>query len=420
MKRISSYINIGRLILLICLLVVQWEILPAQASLNTYLEQGAKYNPGLKSRFNQYMASLELIPQVGALPDPKVVFGVFISPVETRVGAQRGNLSVSQMFPWFGTLDARESVAAEAAKSRYESFQEAKIRLFYDLKQTYYDLYELQASERITRENLELLNSFEALARIKFEAGKASFADILRVQLEINELENQLAYFVDTEAPVVARFEQLLNQPTGDSLLVPDTLWSASPPDKTVIRETILAQSPSLKRLDHQSLMWENQVTVAQKLGKPSFSVGINYINVARRSSVEITGNGRDALLLPQVGINIPLYRKKYDAMVKEAQIRKQAVADEKEDLSNRLETDLEKAWRDYQDALRRVDLYRRQRRIAQQALDILVAEYSVSGTEFEDVLKIDRQILDYSFALEKARADQNTAVAYLNYLMGI
>lgn len=420
MKRVSSYMNITRPLFLIILMIAQWEGLSAQVSLNNYLEQAAAHNPGLKSRFNQYMASLERVPQVGALPNPTVAFGVFISPVETRVGAQRGNLSVSQMFPWFGTLNAKESVATEAAKSQYETFQEAKIRLFYDIKETYYDLYVLRASQRITRKNLVLLRSFEALARIKFEASKASFADVLRVQLEINEVENKLALFIDTEEPVIARFDQLLNLDAGDSLQLPDTLWSASIVEKSAVREAILAQSPSLKRLDHQSLMWKNQAIVAQKMGKPSFSVGINYINVAQRRDVEMVGNGRDALLLPQVGISIPLYRKKYNAMVKEAQIRKQAVSEEIEDLGNRLETDLEKGWRNYLDALRRVDLYRRQSRLARQTLDILVAEYSVSGTDFEDILKIDRQILGYSLALEKARADQNTAVAYLNYLMGI
>ncbi|NQV01140.1 MAG: TolC family protein, partial [Bacteroidia bacterium] len=61
----------------------------AQDILESYLQEAAKHNPELKSRFNEYMAALEKVPQVGTLPDPTIAFGYFIMPVETRIGPQR-------------------------------------------------------------------------------------------------------------------------------------------------------------------------------------------------------------------------------------------------------------------------------------------------------------------------------------------
>ena len=58
-------------------------------SLEDYWQLAAENNPALKAKFTQYLAALERVDQQGALPDPTVSFGVFISPVETRVGAQR-------------------------------------------------------------------------------------------------------------------------------------------------------------------------------------------------------------------------------------------------------------------------------------------------------------------------------------------
>lgn len=101
----------------------------AQDDLNQYLQTAAKNNPGLKARFNEYMAALEVAPQVKALPDLQVAFGYFIQPVETRVGPQRFKISVSQMLPWFGTNGAKEDVAVQAAKAKFEAFQEAKSKL---------------------------------------------------------------------------------------------------------------------------------------------------------------------------------------------------------------------------------------------------------------------------------------------------
>jgi cobalt-zinc-cadmium efflux system outer membrane protein len=74
--------------------------LSAQHDLDVYLQSAAENNPGLKAKFKEYMAALEVIPQVGALPDPTLALGYFISPVETRVGPQRLKISAAQMFPW--------------------------------------------------------------------------------------------------------------------------------------------------------------------------------------------------------------------------------------------------------------------------------------------------------------------------------
>ena len=126
---------IGILLLLISSMV------SAQDELNRYLETAAKNNPGLKAKFNEYMAALEVAPQVKALPDPQIAFAYFFQPVETRVGPQEFKLSASQMFPWFGTLKAKESAAIQMAKAKYEVFNEAKSVLFNELRSSYYNLY---------------------------------------------------------------------------------------------------------------------------------------------------------------------------------------------------------------------------------------------------------------------------------------
>ena len=107
-----------RLRILIVILVFITGSATAQNNLNKYLETAAQNNPGLKAKFNEYLASLEVIPQVGVLPDPQLAFGYFIQPVETKVGPQRAKISVTQMFPWFGTLDAKEDVAIQKSKAK--------------------------------------------------------------------------------------------------------------------------------------------------------------------------------------------------------------------------------------------------------------------------------------------------------------
>jgi len=392
-----------------------------QEPLQDYLQLAAENNPELKSIFNRYLAMLEKMPQAKALPDPTVMFNVFTSPVETRVGAQKFGISVSQAFPWFGQLQSQENAVAQLAKARYQAFEEAKNKLFFDVRAAYYDLYVLEAAIDITNKNIKLLDSFRQLAVVRLESATGSAVDLLRVEMGIEELQNQILYLHDSRSPIQARFNELLNTETPIQIVVPDTLQTiAIVKGKNVLLDSIVAQNPLLKSFDYQLLSLNSEIDVAEKMGLPSFTLGVAYTNVAKRTDVDIADNGKDVLIFPQVGVSIPLYRKKYRSMIQEKELLKESVVYSKENKKNALTTALEKVWRDYADAVRRVGLYQRLYRLASQSQNILVAEYTSDGRDFEEILRMERQILRYALELEKARADQNTFVAYINYLTGV
>ena len=411
--------NLFQLFVLLVLLFSP-TVVCAQTELDGYVQIAGENNPQLQSLFQQYMAALERLPQAKALPDPTVAFGVFVSPVETRVGAQRANISISQMFPWFGQLKAQESVVADLAKARYQEFEDAKNKLQFEVRSTYNNLYVLRSAIEITQENIVLLNSFKELAKVKFESGKGSFVNVLRIDMEVLELDSQLELLRDSETPILSRFKELLNTELPSLIAFPDTLWSDNlETDLAFLNDSLLVNNPVLSKYDYEMSSLTNQARVAELQGKPSFSVGLSYINVAKRDGVDVSGNGRDAIALPQVGIRIPLYRKKYEAMVKEKQILRESVRLQKDNTINRLQTSLEEWLKDYRDAVRRENLYEQLSGIARQSLNLLVSEYTTEGSDFEEVLRMDRQLLKYELELEKARADRNTTVAYINYLIG-
>jgi len=394
----------------------------SQDFLESYLAESANNNPGLKSKFSEYMAALEKVSQAGALPDPQVSFGYFIQPVETRVGPQKARISASQMFPWFGTPGAKEDAAAEIAKSKYELFEEAKSRLFYDVKSTYYNLYFIQKAIDITAENIYILNTFRKLALIRVESGLASSVDVLRVEIEIADLENQLALLKDNYFVMQTGFNNLLNVDGQRTVNIPDSLANT---DFDLTREAAL---DSVRSGNHQVLQmefmeasYEKQEIAARKTGKPNLMLGFDYVVVGKSGNpmTDPSESGRDAFVFPMVGISIPLYRQKYTSMVKEAALMQESTENGRLDKINILGTTFEKANKDYNDADRRIPLYQRQSGKAKKALNILQTEYETSGKNFEEVLRMERQLLKYKLELEKARADKDAAIAFINYLMG-
>jgi cobalt-zinc-cadmium efflux system outer membrane protein len=394
----------------------------AQDIPDEYLVEAARNNPGLKSVFNEYLAALEKVPQVGTLPDPQLTFGYFIQPVETRVGPQRARISLSQMFPWFGTLGAKKDVATEMAKSKYEMFEEAKSRLYYNVKSTWYNLYFNRKAVTISTENIIILKMLRKLALIKVEAGLASSVDVLRAEMEIADLENQLALLRDNYQVMRTEFNNLLNVEKERAVNIPDSLLNQ---DLFMTRDAVL---DSIENGNHQILQLEfmeasyaKQELAARKAGNPNIMVGLDYVITGKGSGTMATvaDAGKDAIVFPMVGISIPLYRQKYTAMVKESVMMQESAKSGIEDKINLLETMYEKADRDYRDAGRRILLFNGQTNKADKALGILQTAYETDGKNFEEVMRMERQLLKYELEREKARADKDAAVAFIYYLMG-
>lgn len=400
--------------------IIKAQESPASKDLQEYLLLAAENNPELKALYNEYLAMLEQVVQQGVLPDPQLSFGYFIQPVETRVGAQRFITSFSQMFPWFGTLDARQKVAAEKAKVALQVFSINKLALYRDIKILYNKLYYTNRAVAITRQNLELLESLKGIAEINFESGKSGFSAVLQVQMEEEELQNKLQILLESIPPLETEMEQLLNINLEEPINLPDTLWTEKLESEIELAyDEVLKTNPQILRLLHEKQANVYQVEVAEKMGMPSITLGATYTNISSRTDMELPDNGSDALIFPQVGIRLPIYRKKYDAMEKEALLKQEAVDFRIENVKNELLTKLERLYRDYLDAKRKVQLYQRLTTIAEQSLGLLQTEYSTGRNNFFEIIRMEKQLLNYQLELVKAKTELNNNVYRINFLKG-
>ena len=408
--------------LILTIFLVSSLALFSQGIPDQYLVTAAENNPELKARFNEYLAALEAVPQAKSLPDPRLAFGYFIQPVETRLGPQQARISLDQMFPWFGQLKASGDAAIEKAKARYEVFMETRSRLYFEVTSAYCDLYLSQKAVEITMENIGILNIFRSLSLSKVEAGLASTVDQLRIEMEIADMENQLALLQDKVVYQSVAFNNLLNVETASAILFPDTLGNAilAIPQHVII-DSVLANNHSLSRLDYELTASQQQEIAARKMGAPSINLGVDYIFIGKSDNPNLDAgmSGKDAIIFPRIGITLPLYRKKYNAMVQQAVYQQQAVTSQKEARVNALETLVEQALNEYRDAERRRVLYNNQESLAVQAMDILRTEYATDNRDFEEVLRMEKRVLKYALELERARADLHAAAAFLGYLTG-
>lgn len=385
-------------------------------NLDDYFKIAAENNPELLAQYKEYEAAMQRLPQMSSLSDLTFSFGYFISTVETRVGPQRARFSLSQMFPWFGTLKAKGDIAALLAEAKFHTFLNYRNKLYYQLAAAYYPLYELEKWKQIEQENIAILESYKTISTSKFENGNGSLADVLKVDMLMNESKTKYAILLDKKKPLLSAFNKLLNRKDDEAVNIPEII-PAEQQQQLFAKDSMLINHPLLHALElkHNAAIRSEELAIKQ--GRPSFGIGVDYVVVGERNDMDIADNGKD-VLMPMATISIPLYRKKHKAAVKEAQLMQERYNLQQEAMRNQLHTEYSKLRFEIDQQQQLLNLYKQQTATASQTLRLLFNAYANSGNEFEELLRMQQTLLNYEKLQATALTKFQIAVAEMNYLI--
>jgi outer membrane protein TolC len=385
-------------------------------SLDDYLMEAAENNPGLKASYLEFEAALQKSAQVKAIPDMALSFGYFVSPVETRVGPQKARISLVQMFPWFGTNGTKVDAMELSAQVKYQDFLDRKNELFYLVKKAFYPILELKQHIKLQKENLEILNMYKRLSTTNFSSGKGAMVDVIRVDIMIDNANTEIQLLRDKLKPLQITFNRLLNRPDSIQVVIVQSTSKMESFNEQISLDSLIVNNPRLQAIELNMQAASAMEKTANKQGLPTFGVGLDYVIVGERTDLDVPDNGKNAFM-PMVTMSLPLFRKKYNASVKEAQYTQSALAQKKLDLTNNLVSAYQNEVYNIQKALELLELYDVQIQKTNQAIDLLYSAYSNSGKEFEEVLRMEQQLLKYNMSKSTAFKDYNIAEAKLDYL---
>lgn len=464
-------------LILVLVTLSSWKGYSQQTdSLNYYLETAVQNNPTVLQRYSEYQAALQKIPQVGSLPDPQLDMGFFLRPMEQLSGNQVAEIRLMQMFPWFGVLKNAKDEMSLMAKANYELFTNAKLQVYYEVLQNWYDLYAVRQKMKISERNIDLLKTIERLSLAKFRSGTSGssatsfatsgssvtaassasgqtgmntmggnaagnssqptspasmgnssmgasstgsgLADVYRVQIETGDVQNDLATLKTEEQVVTARFNTLLNRSLTASVSVPEQMPAEPLQLKYLtVTDSMLLSNPMLTMLKYEQQSLSARTRMQKQMGLPMVGVGVNYSLINKSSMSTSAMNGQD-MIMPMVTMTLPIYRNKYKAMQAESKLLKAASEQSYQATQNALLTEYYEALKLYDDALRQMKLYDSQSQLTQKSLDISMRSFASSATGLTDILLIRKQLLDYETKRIEAIAQFNKAKAWIQRLL--
>jgi outer membrane protein, heavy metal efflux system len=394
--------------------------LDENSSLQDYLSYAALNNPGLESSFNRWKAALERVPQVKAYPDPRFNYAYFIREVETKVGPQQQKFGLSQTFPWFGKLGLKEDMALEAANVEKARYDAAKLKLFFQVKEAYFEYYYLGKSISITNDHFELMKSLERVVRSRYSTGLASNSDLIKSQVELGKLEDRLITLRDLEKPFVARLNASLGRKHDALSSWPNSIMF----DRVRFEDDELvswlkANNPDLLAIEAMAIAEKFRKDLADKNYYPDITLGVEYIDTEEAQMPNVDDSGKDPVIV-MASINLPVWRKKYQAAENEADFLYNAAQSQKSDKENLLISRLEMTLFKFRDSGRKIELYRDSLvPKARQALDVSQRAFSTGIASFLDVIDAQRTLLNFELESERALADRAVWLAQIEMLVG-
>ncbi len=386
---------------------------------DTYIRHALMQNPDIQAARKQVEATAFRVPQVSSLQDPMFKITTYPEPVQTAAGQQELLLNVSQKFPWFGKLRAQADVAEFSTNVARAQLAAVELLVIEEVKRTYYELYFVQQAIRITEADRALLIDLTKIADSKYRTGTVSQQDVLRAQLEVSFLENELIRLRQELQSGQARLARRLHISPDTPVLALDQLPAEQIPSDL---QSLYAKATESRPELHAQLAAIRRDRSAVERARldyyPDPTLGLTWIDTAT-AGISPVANGRDSVLLG-VGFNMPIYRKRLEAGVREAEA--QTVADTRryDSLKDRTEEQVKDLFVRVQSQEELLQLFREDIiPKADQTLRVSSSAYQTGDVDFLQLIDNWRQLLRFQIAYERLQSQLRQTVASLERVVG-
>lgn len=373
-------------------------------------------NPELLAARKQWEAATTRSTQVRSLEDPTLSVQLWNIPQTFNVTqAQNTIFGLSQSFPFPGKLALKGDVASRAAEMTEQAVRAKERELVARLKQTYYDLFLTHKAIQIHQEHVALLGQFVESTTAKFRTGKGSQADVLKAQVELSLLFQQLPVLEQRRETAEAMLNTLLDRDPTSSLDLPQEP-SQIPLDNTLddLHRLALTDRPELKVAELAVQRNEQSLTLAQRQYYPDFQVAFQRFQNFQ------TNDGFGAY----VAMSIPFAfwtKPKYDASVQEAAAAVSTARAQHHTVENLTRFQI----KDLLARLRATDqtatLYRTTiLPQAEQSLEAARVGYRTGKAGFLDLIETQRAWRGFQLEYVKTLVDRQHRLAELEQVVGV
>lgn len=389
-----------------------------QLELPRLVDEVLARNRTLEAMRATWQSAAARYPQARALDDPVLMSMLAPGSLNSGIAGIPGNsagylVGGTQKLPWIGKRPLRGEVALDESRAARWNVENARLEITEAAGLAYYDYYLVRQNLALNVENAAKLHDYRDIAEAQYIAKKAPQQDMLQAEVELAELARRQIELERMERIAIARLNTLMHRPP-DAYLPPPPARLDSPPLALSVgqmRATAVMLRPDLAALGAQIRAEQGRLNLAYKEFYPDFEVFGRYDNFWSQAS-----------LRGQVGLNmnVPLYREKRYAMVREAQWRLSQRRAEYEQRIDDINREVQTAYERFDEAQQTVGLYTDQiLPAARRNVDSAFAAYETSGGDFLRLVAAQRQLIMLRERYQESIADYHRRRVELERVVG-
>jgi outer membrane protein TolC len=382
-------------------------------NLEEALREAAEKNPEILEAENRKRTAAERIPQATAWEDPQVGVTQWSIPSNFSIGdADETWYTLSQTFPFFGKRTLRGNVAELDGRIASEGVRSVHLKVIREVKQAYYDLFFAHQALDIHHRQVELARTFSRITQEKVAVGEVGQQDLLRAQVELLKLSNEVSTLEQGKGTAEARLNTLLNRFIKAPLGIPEFLTI---PTFELKLET-LQQEAEGAHPEHrmQALAvhrGEEEVKSAKRDLFPDVMAEVAYWDVH-------DGPNR---WMASIKINIPwINKKKYEARIRENEAERQRAEAAHQGAINQTALRVKELLVRFESSRRLARLYESGiLPLAEQQLSAATIGYQSRKNDFLTLIDAQKNLRDLELAYFGALVDTHKCLAELKEMIG-
>jgi outer membrane protein TolC len=392
---------------------------PPLDSADAYVQLALEHNPSIRAAVRRVERMGYVVPQSTSLDDPMFNVAPIGEMAQTASGEVGLMTSLSQRFPFPGKLDSRGRIAQQDVAIALADLHQRRLEVINDTRRTYWNFYFSSRALETTRRSRQLLENLRQIAQTEYATGARPQQDVLRANVELGVLDNELVTLTQQQDTARAMLNQLMDRPI-DSPLDPPP-----PADLLTVElqlDHLLADAaqhnPAIIKAQHRIEQFQERKRLATLGRYPDFTLSATY-NAVEDEGLSMAANGDDQWWLG-AGFNLPIWFQKYEAAEREAL---RGILESVSELTaerNRI------AFR-VRDALLTVDAQQRIASLfrdtiipqATQAVDVSQSGYRAGTLDFLTLVDNWRKLLNYELMYHRALANLEQAFADLERAVG-
>lgn len=389
----------------------------AELELPRLVSEVLSRNRSLEAMRAAWRAANERYPQAIALDDP--VFTSLFAPgsFASSTVAPSYVLGGAQKIPWAGKRPLRGQVARDESRAALLDAEDTRLQVIEAAGLAYFDYYLVRRQLELNAENAAKLRQFRDIAASRYEAKLAPQQDMLQADVELADLGRRRIELDRLERITIARINALLHR-VPDAYLPPPPGRLDSPRlalSVARLRFDAIARRPDLAALAAQLRAEQARLQLAYKDFLPDFEVFGRYDSFWQPAATASPQRGQVG-----VNLNVPLYRRKREAAVREAEWRLHRRRAEYEQRIDDINQQVQTAYELFDEGQQTVEIYSSQiLPAARKNVQSAMAAYVTGGGDFLRLVAAQRQLIVFEERYQESIAGYHRRRVELERIVG-